>query len=107
MKTKSGKHNKNKGQAKFVRNNNGKKSQKIKKQQKAAEVEEKSSKKQQYKPPKVKTGTAEEKMMQSKFRFLNEQLYTQSSVENGGAVKMFMSEPKQFEDYHDGYRQQV
>ena len=29
MKTKSGKHNKNKGQAKFNRNNNGKKTQKI------------------------------------------------------------------------------
>ena len=45
--------------------------------------------------------------MQSKFRYLNEQLYTQSSVENGGAVKMFMTNPEQFEDYHDGYRQQV
>ena len=45
--------------------------------------------------------------MQSKFRFLNEQLYTQSSVEKEGAVKMFMNNPEQFEDYHDGYRQQV
>ena len=42
-------------------------------------------------------------LKQSKFRFLNEMLYTQHSK---GAVELFKS-PEQFEDYHEGYRQQV
>ena len=35
---------------------------------------------------------------------LNEQLYTNDSVE---AVKMFKEDPELFQDYHQGYRQQV
>ena len=41
--------------------------------------------------------------MSSKFRFLNEQLYTTASNE---AVELF-KEKELFENYHEGYRQQV
>ena len=40
-------------------------------------------------------------MKQSKFRYLNELLYTQDSA---GAVDLFKTH-EQFEDYHEGYRQ--
>eukprot|EP00347_Sterkiella_histriomuscorum_P013626 403364001 len=46
----------------------------------------------------------QEGMMSSKFRYLNEQLYTNESKE---ALKMFTENPKLFEDYHTGYRNQV
>ena len=62
--------------------------------------------KQKYKPKFVKD-SAENTMKQSKFRYLNELLYTQPSNEGDGAVTMFMKEPAQFTDYHEGYRQQV
>ena len=45
-----------------------------------------------------------ENLKSSKFRFINEKLYTTPS-EN--AVEMFKTQPSLFDDYHDGYRQQV
>ena len=52
--------------------------------------------------PTKKDGQADS-LKQSKFRYLNEQLYTNHS---NGAVELFKSRD-QFEDYHEGYRQQV
>lgn len=40
----------------------------------------------------------------SKFRYLNEQLYTSESK---SAVAIFKTKPELFLDYHEGYRQQV
>jgi len=53
--------------------------------------------------PKNKTEkiSALDNMKQSKFRYLNELLYTQDST---GAVELFKTH-EQFEDYHEGYRQ--
>ena len=49
--------------------------------------------------------TVEEKLMQSKFRYLNEELYTTDSKQ---AVELFKGiNADNFRDYHDGYRQQV
>ena len=47
------------------------------------------------------TSKVEESMMSSKFRFLNEQLYTSASKD---AVSLFKDEAM-FSDYHQGYRQ--
>lgn len=44
----------------------------------------------------------EDKLKQSKFRFLNEQLYTTKSEE---ALSLFKEDPALFADYHEGYRQ--
>ena len=46
-------------------------------------------------------------MKQSKFRYLNEMLYTQPSTDAEGAVLMFMKDQSTVSDYHEGYRQQV
>lgn len=40
----------------------------------------------------------------SRFRFLNECMYTSKSAE---AVQMFKEDPEAFSVYHEGYRQQV
>jgi ribosomal RNA-processing protein 8 len=53
---------------------------------------------------KARVGSSEDKLKQSKFRFLNEQLYTTTSEE---AAKLFKEDPSLFADYHEGYRQQV
>ena len=45
-----------------------------------------------------------ENLKSSKFRFINEKLYTTPSVD---AVELFKSQPSLFDDYHEGYRQQV
>lgn len=45
-----------------------------------------------------------EKLEASRFRFLNEQLYTGSSSD---AAKLFDEDPDAFEAYHRGYRIQV
>lgn len=47
---------------------------------------------------------AESRMKASRFRFINEQLYTQSST---AAIKLFTEDPNAFEAYHSGYKQQV
>ena len=52
--------------------------------------------------PVPKTGN--DGLKSSKFRFLNEQLYT---TESKSAVNIFKQAPELFEDYHAGYRQQV
>ena len=57
--------------------------------------------KQQYKPK--HKDCVEDSLKQSKFRYLNEQLYTSKSVD---AMALFKDE-QQFSDYHEGYRQQV
>ncbi|XP_071442173.1 uncharacterized protein [Hetaerina americana] len=52
--------------------------------------------------------TLREKMMEklrgSRFRFLNEQIYTSKSEETG---KYFQMDPESFEAYHEGYKQQL
>ena len=48
--------------------------------------------------------SAQDKLKQGKFRYLNEQLYTTPSNE---AVSLFRDNPDLFQDYHEGYRQQV
>ena len=55
-------------------------------------------------PTLCKQDRPEDKLKQSKFRFLNEQLYTTHSDE---AAQMFLEKPELFQDYHEGYRQQV
>ncbi len=60
--------------------------------------------KEKVKEKEKKSLTAEERLKEGKFRMLNEQLYTNDSIE---AVKMFKEDPELFEDYHQGYRQQV
>ena len=60
-----------------------------------------------YKPPKKEKNSVEDSLKQSKFRYLNELLYTQTSYGEQGAVDIFKNDPEQFKDYHEGYRQQV
>lgn len=56
----------------------------------------------------TKTNTFKDQLVESlkgsRFRFLNEVLYTTKSQD---AVDLFKSEPNAFAVYHDGYRQQV
>ncbi|KAE9549503.1 hypothetical protein FO519_007286 [Halicephalobus sp. NKZ332] len=51
-----------------------------------------------------KTKELEEKLASSRFRYLNEQLYTMSSKD---AVGLFSEDKEAFDVYHKGYRQQV
>ncbi|AET40271.1 25S rRNA (adenine645-N1)-methyltransferase Ecym_5531 [Eremothecium cymbalariae DBVPG len=60
-------------------------------------------------PPKKKALTAlQQKMLAkltgSRFRWINEQLYTISSDD---AVKLIQEQPQLFDEYHDGFRSQV
>lgn len=54
-----------------------------------------------FKQKSTVTSKVSESMMSSKFRFLNEKLYTTGSDE---AVELF-KEKELFENYHEGYRQ--
>ena len=95
MKTKSGKHNK-------------KHSHKNKDKHKSSKTirKEVQEQKQKYRPKTShQSEPLEEKLKQSKFRFLNEQLYTTNSDQ---AISLFKDlDSENFKDYHDGYRQQV
>uniref|UniRef100_A0A1B6F6M9 Ribosomal RNA-processing protein 8 n=1 Tax=Cuerna arida TaxID=1464854 RepID=A0A1B6F6M9_9HEMI len=65
-----------------------------------------SVKREKYKNSKA--SSLRERMMKrlkaAKFRFMNEQLYV---MEGKGAEQMFSKDPKSFETYHDGFRQQL
>lgn len=52
----------------------------------------------------VSVSSLREKLKGSRFRFLNEMLY---SSEGSDAVKLFTDDKDAFKAYHDGYRQQV
>ncbi|XP_022900559.2 ribosomal RNA-processing protein 8 [Onthophagus taurus] len=45
-----------------------------------------------------------ERLKSSRFRYINEELYT---IEGKSAKDMFKKDPKAFQAYHEGYRQQV
>ena len=47
---------------------------------------------------------AQTKLKASRFRFLNEQLYTQTGAQS---FKMFRRDPEAFRAYHEGYMEQV
>uniref|UniRef100_A0A1B6KLC6 Ribosomal RNA-processing protein 8 n=2 Tax=Graphocephala atropunctata TaxID=36148 RepID=A0A1B6KLC6_9HEMI len=65
-----------------------------------------SGKREKYKNSKA--SSLRERMMKrlkaAKFRYMNEQLYV---MESKGAEQMFSEDPKAFETYHDGFRQQL
>lgn len=58
--------------------------------------------------PKTKLTVMQQKMMEklagSRFRWINEQLYTTTSAE---AVKIMKNQPEMFDEYHTGFRNQV
>lgn len=58
--------------------------------------------------PKTKLTPMQQKMMEklagSRFRWINEQLYTTTSEE---AVKIMKAQPEMFDEYHTGFRSQV
>ena len=47
---------------------------------------------------------AEKRMKGSRFRLLNERLYTSTGEE---AMEFFKDDPEAFVEYHDGYREQI
>ena len=47
---------------------------------------------------------AEKRLRGSRFRILNEKLYTGSSEDT---LELFRSDPEAFEEYHEGYREQM
>lgn len=64
-------------------------------------------KEKQDKKRKMKEGflqKAEKRLKGSRFRILNEKLYTACSE---AAVQLFQADPAAFEEYHEGYREQM
>ena len=53
---------------------------------------------------KPKINSVSEKLEASRFRYLNEQLYTSTGAD---AEKLFAEDPEAFQAYHRGYRIQV
>ena len=75
-----------------------------KRKSKQSQVEQKQEHKMQHKSKGSVESKMSENLKSSKFRFLNEKLYTTPS---SSAVDLFKKEPNLFDDYHEGYRQQV
>lgn len=65
---------------------------------------EKIQKRKELSGEKSKMNELEEKLASSRFRYLNEQLYTMPSKD---AVSLFADDREAFDIYHKGYRQQV
>jgi ribosomal RNA-processing protein 8 len=56
------------------------------------------------KPPVNYSDKLRESLKGSRFRFLNEQMYTQSGEDS---LKTFQEDPTAFDAYHEGYRHQI
>lgn len=63
---------------------------------------------QEFKPVTAKLTPLQQKMMQklsgSRFRWINEQLYT---IKSEDALKLITKQPELFDEYHDGFKSQV
>lgn len=70
----------------------------------AVPMKAKDQQQKQKKVGKMALDKLKDSLKASRFRYINEQLYTSSSSD---AVKMFKEDPDAFTVYHDGYRSQV
>ncbi|VDI23137.1 ribosomal RNA-processing protein 8 [Mytilus galloprovincialis] len=68
------------------------------------EKEEKKSGKDKYKPPVSLRERMMDQLKSARFRFINEQLYTQTGSE---AVQLFKGDTEAFNCYHEGFQNQV
>jgi hypothetical protein len=59
---------------------------------------------QQMSSSKTAGNGVDQRLDASRFRFINEQLYTQPS---SSAAQLFADDPAAFDAYHRGYKQQV